>query len=122
MAFSNFKISYSCGNEQTSYPKSTCMGEAIEKYMQHIISMYCRKLKTSQTITYCLGPNIGLQFHGKKEITNSKEWMVLQEEGSVLFSQVFNKNMGLGYTFCMSHIFYNKNLGPCLHKLVTISP
>lgn len=56
MAFSNFKISYSCGNEQTSYPKSTCMGEAIEKYMQHIISMYCRKLKTSKTITHCLGP------------------------------------------------------------------
>ena len=46
--------------------------------------------------------------------------MVLQEEGSVLFFKVFNKNMGLG--FCMSHIFYNKNLGPCLHKLVTIFP
>lgn len=48
--------------------------------------------------------------------------MVLQEEGSALVFKVFNKNKGLGYTFCTSHIFYNKNLGPYLHKLVTIFP
>lgn len=77
----------------------------MDKYILHIVCMFCVKFKTCKTMTHCLGPKHRPIIAWEQETANSGEWIPLQEKGTILFFKVVDKNMDVCYITCYIFLY-----------------